>query len=54
MIVETDIVDRTRDALKQIQGGPLVNFVPYTPMTVPIMEALAALGPKILATMYDA
>jgi hypothetical protein len=34
------------------QNGPFANYFPYTPLTAPAFERLAALGPRTLATMH--
>ena len=38
--------------MTEYQKGPLANYVPYTPLTGRIIETLAALKPKTLATMH--
>ncbi len=51
-VTESDIVGRSRDSLVQMQSGPLGFSVPYTPQTDRILESLAALEPRTLATMH--
>ena len=51
-ITEADIVGRSRRALEELENGPLAGSVPYTPETDGIMEYLAALQPRTLATMH--
>ncbi|OFV96400.1 MAG: MBL fold metallo-hydrolase [Acidobacteria bacterium RIFCSPLOWO2_02_FULL_61_28] len=51
-LTESDIVGRSRAAMTEYQKGPLANYVPYTPLTGRIIETLAALKPKTLATMH--
>jgi hypothetical protein len=46
------LIERSRDALLETQKGPFANYVPYTHHTGRILESLAALGPKTLATMH--
>jgi flavorubredoxin len=48
----SSILERCRQALTQIQAGPLANYVPYTPNTGRILEGLASLEPKTLAIMH--
>jgi hypothetical protein len=47
-----DIIGRSRDTLIEYQQGPLANYLPFTPHTVPTLQRLAALGPRTLATMH--
>jgi flavorubredoxin len=49
---EEDVIDRYRHTLVEYQKGPLANYLPYTPNTGPILERLARLGPRTLATMH--
>jgi flavorubredoxin len=51
-LTETDIVERTRKSLVDFQAGPLMDYMPYTPNTRPLLEGLAALKPRTLATMH--
>ena len=51
-LTESDIVGRSRAAMTEYQKGPLANYVPYTPLTGRIIETLAALKPRTLATMH--
>lgn len=51
-VTESDIVDRARREAVAMEGGPLAGSVPYTPRTSDILERLAALQPKLLATMH--
>ncbi len=46
------IMGRCRDALLESEAGPFANYVPYTHHTGRILETLAALQPKTLATMH--
>jgi flavorubredoxin len=47
-----DILERVRQALTEIQAGPLANYLPYTPNTDGILQSLAALQPNTLALMH--
>jgi flavorubredoxin len=51
-LTESDILDRTRKSMVDYQAGPLMNYMPYTPNTRPLLEGLAALRPRTLATMH--
>ena len=47
-----DVVGRFEQALLEYQQGPLANYMPYTPLTEPTLERLAALKPRTLAAMH--
>jgi flavorubredoxin len=47
-----DIVGAAREAMIGGQSGPLANDMPYTPYTDATLQRLAALEPRILATMH--
>ena len=51
-LTESDILGRTRQSLKDFQAGPLMDYMPYTPNTRILLEDLAGLGPRTLATMH--
>jgi flavorubredoxin len=51
-ISHSSVMERCRQALTEIQAGPLANYVPYTPNTGRILEGLASLKPKTLAIMH--
>lgn len=51
-LTESDILGRTRQSLREFQAGPLMDYTPYTPNTRPLLEGLAALHPRLLATMH--
>lgn len=51
-LTEADLSGRVRDAMTQMQAGPLANYIPYTPRTDGILEGLAELNPKTLAIMH--
>ena len=38
--------------MKGFQAGPLMDYMPYTHKTRPLLEGLAALNPHVLATMH--
>ncbi len=51
-LVFSDVVDRSRQAMKDYQAGILADYVPYTPLTARNLEKLADLKPKTLAVMH--
>ena len=51
-LTESDILGRVRRAIIEYQAGPLMDYMPYTPNTRPLLEGLAALKPRTLATMH--
>jgi flavorubredoxin len=51
-VTESDVVDRAKRALIEGQGGSFANAYPYTPLTEPILQGLAALRPNQLALMH--
>ena len=51
-LTESDIVERTRQALAHFSAGPLAVPVPYTQDTAPILHGLADLNPATIATHH--
>ncbi|MCE9555984.1 MAG: MBL fold metallo-hydrolase [Planctomycetes bacterium] len=51
-LTESDILGRARQSLADFQAGPLMDYMPYTTNTRPLLESLAALKPQTLATMH--
>lgn len=51
-LTESDVIDRTRQALIEYQGGPLMDYMPFTSNTEQLLHGLAALKPKMLAVMH--
>jgi len=51
-LTESDILDRARQSIVDFQQGPLMDYMPYTPNTRPLLEGLASLKPRTLATMH--
>jgi flavorubredoxin len=49
---EGDIVARCQASLREMQAGPLANYLPYTPHTDHVLQRLAALVPRTLAVMH--
>ena len=51
-ITESDVVGAFHDTTKAFQGGPLSNYMPYTPHTEAQIRELASLKPRVCATMH--
>lgn len=51
-LTESDIVERSRQALLEFQASPLMAYMPYTSNTKRLLYELAALKPKTLAIMH--
>ena len=51
-ITTNDVVGRARETFIEYQAGPLANYFPYTANTDAELNRLAALKPKVLATMH--
>jgi len=47
-----ELLELSRQALVDYQKGPFANYLPYTRLTEPTLERLAALQPRTLATMH--
>jgi flavorubredoxin len=47
-----DVVTPARESIRASLAGPLARDMPYTPYTDSTFERLAALNPKVLATMH--
>lgn len=47
-----DIVERTKKSMVAFQAGPLMDYMPYSPNTPRLLESLAVLKPRMLATMH--
>jgi flavorubredoxin len=48
----SDIMGRSRQAMKEYQVGVLAEYVPYTPLTAKNLRKLADLKPETLAIMH--
>ena len=48
----SDVVGRFKQMLQDYQNGPLANYMPYTTQTDRILQRVAALKPRTLATMH--
>jgi flavorubredoxin len=51
-VTDGDILGRVRDAMRRMQSGPLVGYMPYTCHTEPLLRRLAGLKPRTLALMH--
>lgn len=52
-VTEADVLSRVRDTLVSYQGNELLaDYMPYTPRTGVLLDSLAALQPRTLATMH--
>lgn len=51
-VITSGIVQRARDAIEGNLAGPLAKDMPYTPYTDSTLQRLAALNPRVLATMH--
>jgi len=49
---DSDVVTRFADTTRAFQGGPMANYMPYTPHTQAQLKELAALKPRACATMH--
>lgn len=49
---EEDILGPSRKALLAFEAGPLAHSYPWTKLTLPTLERLAELEPKLLAVMH--
>ncbi len=51
-LTDSNVIDRTREALLEYQAGPLMDYVPFTSRTEKLLHGLASLKPKTLAVMH--
>lgn len=51
-LTESDILGRARAAMVEYQGGLLMDYLPYTSRTGPLLNGLASLQPLTLAAMH--
>ena len=51
-VTTQDVIGRARETFVEYQQGPLANYFPYTANTDGELKRLAALKPKVLATMH--
>ncbi len=51
-LTESDVVERSHEAMREYQAGILAEYVPYTPLTSQNLRKLAELNPRTLAIMH--
>ncbi|NNE92084.1 MAG: MBL fold metallo-hydrolase [Verrucomicrobiales bacterium] len=51
-VTSSDLIAPTRDAMKQMQNGPLAGYMPYTRKTEGVLKSLADLKPETMAVMH--
>jgi flavorubredoxin len=51
-VTESEIIGRARQSMLDFQAGPLMDYTPYTQNTRPLLEGLASMKPRVLATMH--
>lgn len=51
-LTESDVIGRTAAAMAEYRGGPLMDYMPYTPYTGRLLGELAELKPQNLAVMH--
>jgi len=51
-VTSSDLIDPARQALQQMQQGPLAEYMPYTSQTEGVLRGLADLEPETLAVMH--
>jgi len=51
-LTTSDLIEPTRQAIRQLQQGPLAGYMPYTRQTEGVLRSLAGLQPETLAVMH--
>jgi flavorubredoxin len=51
-LTSSDLIGPTREAMQQMQSGPLASYMPYTRATEGVLRSLAGLKPETLAVMH--
>jgi flavorubredoxin len=51
-MTSSDLIGPSRQAMQQMQGGPLADYMPYTSQSAGVLRGLAALEPEMLAVMH--
>ena len=51
-VTDADVLGKVRDAMRLLQSGPLMGYMPYTCHTEPLLRRLAELNPRTLAVMH--
>lgn len=51
-VTTSDLIGPARQAMQQMQSGPLADYMPYTSQSAGLLAGLAALQPQTLAVMH--
>jgi len=51
-VTSSDLAGPSRQAMQQMQQGPLAGYIPYMRQTEGVLRSLAALKPETLAVMH--
>ncbi len=51
-VTSSDLIGPARQAMQQMQSGPLADYMPYTSRSAGLLAGLAALQPQTLAVMH--
>ncbi len=51
-VTTSDLIGPARQAMQQMQSGPLADYMPYTSRSAGLLQGLAALQPQTLAVMH--
>lgn len=51
-VTSSDLIEPARQAMQQMQSGPLADYMPYTSQSAGLLAGLAALQPQTLAVMH--
>ncbi len=51
-LTKESLTGQVREAMSNMQAGPLADYMPYTPRTDSILQSLADLNPRTLAIMH--
>ncbi len=51
-LTTSDLIGPSRQAMQQMQSGPLADYMPYTSRSAGLLKGLAALQPQTLAVMH--
>lgn len=51
-VTSSDLIEPARQAMRQMQKGPLADYIPYTRQTEGVLRSLADLKPETLAVMH--
>ncbi len=51
-VTSSELIGPARQAMQQMQSGPLADYMPYTSQSAGLLQGLAALQPQTLAVMH--